>query len=283
MKSGLDIHRRVEEYYRDVKGYHQLGEDQPHEAFVVPPELLRRFVDAGNIVMDVAGGSGINAQILGLPASKYVCIDISVQGLTIALEKQRGMCVLADVGQLPVKNNAAGSVLCSWSLEHLLNPEIVLEEMIRILKPGGRILIWGPNWDNIFRKDFPQFVHKNTPYIWRVRFHIFFKMIKNEFPPFRYRPYINPDVAALADPHQFFSGDTDAVHCVLCQETIKFFRLKGLRVVHVSDFSEMGKYLYNGPLIRTIRLVLRPLLPLLRRLPLVRWFVIRFPIVLEKP
>jgi SAM-dependent methyltransferase len=281
--SRVNSHQHIEAYYRDIQGYHQLVEDRSLLTFVVPPELVTGFMDPDGLTLDIAGGSGINAKILGLKESKYVCADLASEGLRIAAEQRRGMCVQAEVGKLPVKNGAADSVLCSWSVEHLLDPEAVFNEMIRILKPGGRILIWGPNWDNVFRKDFPQFAHKNMAYIWRVRFHIFFKMIKNEFLPFRYSPYINPDVAALADPRQFISGDTDAVHCVLCQETVKFFRQKGLRVVHMSDFSEMGKHLRNDFMIRAIRTVLSPLLPLLRRVPLVRWFAIRFPIVLEKP
>ena len=100
---------------------------------------------------------------------------------------------------------------------------------------------------------------------------------------FRYEPYINLDVAALADRNRYISGDTDAVHCVLCQETVKLLIQRGMRVVHISDFSEMDEYIYNGWMIRIIRLILKPLLPVLRRFPLVRWFVIRFPIVAEKP
>lgn len=282
MKSDLEIHERAKEYYRGVRGYHQIVEDQPHETFVVPPELLLRFVDARNLVIDVAGGSGINAQILGLSASKYVCTDISFQGLSIAAGKQRGMCVQVNVGQLPIKTAVANSVLCSWSLEHMTDPGTVFDEMVRIVKPGGRILIWGPNWDNVFRKDFPQFAHKTRTFVRRVRRHIFFRMIKNEFLPFHYNPYVNVDVAAFADPDRFISGDTDAVHCVLCQETVKVFQQRGLRVVHTSDFSEMGKHLRNDSVSIMIRRILEPFLPILRRIPLLRWFVIRFPIVLEK-
>ncbi len=274
---------RVDDYYKSVRGYHQIVEDEHQEVFVVPPHLLLRFFDTNGITVDVAGGSGINAAILGLHATGYVCADISFVGLTIAEEKKRGMYVQTDVKTLALKSNVADTVLCSWSLEHMTAPESVLEEMMRIVKPGGRILIWGPNWDNIFRKDFPQFAHKDIGYIRSVRWQIFFKMMKNEFRPFRYDPYINPDVAALAEPDRYISGDTDAVHCVLCQETFKLLRARGMRIIHISDFSEMGKHLNNGMYIRSIRSILRIFLPLLRCVPFLRWFVLRFPIVVEKP
>jgi SAM-dependent methyltransferase len=271
------------DYYREVQGYHQLVEDQLPETFVVPPELLLRFIDRSDSVVDVAGGSGINARILNVPESNYICLDLSFVGLRIAAEKRRGMCIQADVEEIPLQSNSVGTVLCSWSLEHLTDPGRVLDEMIRIVKPGGRILIWGPNWDNIFRKDFPQFVHRKKTYVVKVRWKVFFRMMRNEFFPFRYDPYVDMDVAALADPTQYISGDTDAVHCVLCQETYKFFERRDMSIIHVSDFSHMGKHLYNDWMIRVMRLLLKPLLPVLRRILLVRWFVMRFPIVVEKP
>ncbi len=275
--------RQLERYYQNVKGYHELAERSNDGMPMVPPELLRRFVREEGLIIDVAGGSGVNAQGLGLHPSRYVCADLSFEGLGMALAKGRGLCVQGNATLLPFKDNIASTVLCSWSLEHMTNPGDALKEMIRVVKPGGRIVIWGPNWDNIFRKDFPQFEHKDHEYVRRVRWKIFLKMFKNEFLPFQYNPYINLDVAALTNPGRYIAGDTDAVHCVLCQETFRWFRQNGMNILHISDFSEMGRYLHNGWTIKSIRAVLKPLLPLLRHVPLVRWFVLRFPIVVEKP
>lgn len=270
-------------YYRTIQGYHDLIEHQDREGFVVPTDLLLRFIDGNGLVVDIGGGSGINAEILGLEPGKYVCADISFAGLEIAREKGRGSSVQSDVNQLPMRDNSVDIVLCSWAFEHFTRPDVVLQEMTRILKRGGRAVIWGPNWDNIFRKDFPQFAHRSRKYVRRVRWKIFLKMIRNEFLPFQYNPYIALDVAALANPRRYIACDTDAVHCALCQETFLWFRQNGLNVLHIADFSEMGAYLYNGRTIRFIRTILRPLLPMLRHIPLVRWFVMRFPIAVEKP
>jgi len=283
MTQSLDANKNIERYYRNICGYHELVEEKSYESYVVPPELLLRFIRRHGLIVDIAGGSGINAQILGLDSSEYACVDISFHGLGIVAEKRRGMPVQADVGELPIRNDSVDVVLCSWSLEHITNPALVLDEMIRIVKPGGRIIIWGPNWDNIFRKDFPQFVHKDKKYVRRMRAEIFIRMVKNEFFGFRYHPYINTEVAALANPVRYISGDTDAVHCVLCQETVGFFKSRELRVLHLSDFSELTKHIRNDMFTRIARRVLAPLLPVLSVIPLVRWFVLRFPVVVEKP
>jgi hypothetical protein len=153
---------------------------------------------------------------------------------------------------------------------------------LRIVRPRGKIMIWSPAWDNIFRMNFPQFAHKPRLFVERVRWRIFFKMIRNEFLPLRYRPYVNLDVAALAQPEKYISWDSDAVHCVLCQETCKWFKKNGCRIIHISDFAEVPSTIHNDWLTRVAREVLRPLLPVLRHVPLLRWFVIRFPAVVEK-
>jgi ubiquinone/menaquinone biosynthesis C-methylase UbiE len=269
------------DYYRSITGYHQLAE-KSHEDLMVGPELLLRHIRTDGVVLDIAGGTGYNAQLLGIRPSEYFCVDLSLHGLTMVREKKRGSAIQADVTRLPIRNDAVHAVLCSWSLEHFVNPQGILEEMIRIVRPGGQIAIWGPSWDNIFRKDFPQFVHKSKWYAKKIRWKIFFKMLRNEFLPFRYNPFVTTDIAAFAEPERYMSLDTDAAHCVLCQETVKFFRQKGLVVVHVSDFSEMLRHVKNDTLIRAVRKILRPFLPVLRKLPLLRWFVMRFPVIVQK-
>ena len=269
-------------YYRNVQGYHHVIEQQCLDAPMIPSTLLRRLVRPAGIIVDIAGGSGINANILNLNPDQYVCVDVSWTGLAHVDNLGRGSPVQADAAALPFCDQSIDRILCSWSLEHLVEAENTMREMVRVLKPNGRIVIWGPNWDNIFRKDFPQFAHKHQSYIRRVRRRIFFNMIRNEFLPFHYRPYINADVAALFDPQRYISADTDAVHCTLCQETLMWFKQNGMKIVYIADFSVMQSFVNNGRLIRLIRIVLRPLLPVLRCIPLVRWFVIRFPLVVER-
>jgi SAM-dependent methyltransferase len=250
---------------------------------MVGADLLFRYVDFHGLYVDVAGGTGYNAQLLHIPAEKYICVDASLVGLTIAKEKGRGSVAVMDVSKLGIQSNVADTVLCSFSIEHFSEPEAALNEMLRIVKRGGRIVIWSPNWDNIFRINFPQFAHRPKSLAEGVRWKIFFKMMWNEFLPFRYRPYVNFDVAALAQPDKYVAWDSDAVHCVLCQETYKWFKENGCEIIHLSDFAEVPSSIRNDIITRAARRMLKPLLPLLRHAPLIRWFVTRFPIVVQKP
>ena len=268
-------------YYKTVQDYHRLAEES-HANQMFAADLILQHAALSGFVLDVAGGTGFNAEFFKIPANRYICVDLSLHGLRMAKEKGRGHAVQADVAHLPVGDSAVDAVLCSWSLEHFPNPEDILQEMIRVVRPEGRIIIWGPNWDNIFRKDFPQFAHKSWGFVQKVRWKIFCRMLKNEFLPFRYHPFITEDVVAFLDP-QAVAYDSDATHCVLCQETYKFFKERECEIIHIADFSEMQSHLWNDLFIRTVRRILAPFLPLLRGTPLLRWFVIRFPIVVQKP
>jgi ubiquinone/menaquinone biosynthesis C-methylase UbiE len=269
------------EYYKTVQEYHRIAEES-HANETVSAELLLRYINPSGIILDIGGGTGFNAEFLRLSSETYVSVDASLTGLRMMKGKGRGSAVQMDVAQLGIKSGVVGVVLCSYSLEHFPEPDTVLNEMIRITKKGGQIVIWSPNWDNIFRINFPQFAHKSKSFVEKVRWKIFFNMVRNEFLPFRYRPFVSLDVAALTQPEKYVSWDSDAVHCALCQETYKWFKQNGCRIVHVSDLAEVPSYVRNDALTRIARRVLRSLLPILRRAPLLRWFVIRFPIVVEK-
>lgn len=54
-----------------------------------------------------------------------------------------------DIFHLPVQNNSLDIVLCSEVVEHLPNPLPAIQEMHRVLKPGGYALVTTPNPRNL--------------------------------------------------------------------------------------------------------------------------------------
>ena len=50
----------------------------------------------------------------------------------------------ADAELIPLKDRCAGTVLCTEVLEHVRNPHLVLNEVYRILKPSGKLLLTVP-------------------------------------------------------------------------------------------------------------------------------------------
>jgi len=267
-------------YYRTIRGYHEIAE-RSHERPMVDAGVLRQYLPPRGMIVDVGGGTGYNSKFLSLFPKTYVCVDLSVEGAHFVHQHGRGQAIVADATSLPFGDRTISAILCSWSMEHFPDPETILDEMRRVLCPGGRIIIWGPNWDNILRKDFPQFAHKARIYREIVRFRLMGKMMLNEVFHRRYVPYVTQDVAAFADPDRYCSYDTDAVHCVLCQETSQYFRRHGFKIVFLADFRDMLWFVNTSVISRSVRSLLRPVVPLIRRIPFFRWWVIRFPLIVE--
>lgn len=51
---------------------------------------------------------------------------------------------ICDLGSIPVEDNRYDLVLCTQVMEHLPEPDVVLQELFRVLKPGGTIWVSAP-------------------------------------------------------------------------------------------------------------------------------------------
>ncbi len=67
--------------------------------------------------------------------------------------------ILADVRSIPVKSHSADCVRCTELLEHVEYPEDVVEEISRVLKPGGALVLSVPFIANVHAdpQDFQRF------------------------------------------------------------------------------------------------------------------------------
>ena len=53
--------------------------------------------------------------------------------------------LLADAGKIPLKNGSVGLVFSNSVLEHIKHLDVVLKEIFRVLRPGGRLLLTAPS------------------------------------------------------------------------------------------------------------------------------------------
>lgn len=128
------------------------------------PEVLAEKVEfartqAGDIALDVACGPG--AFVLALAARVRFArgVDLTEAMLRQAREFQRERAISnvafdqGEAEQLPYPDGAFDLVSCQCSIHHVPKPELVLKEMIRVLKPTGRLMIidtLGPESDAKF-------------------------------------------------------------------------------------------------------------------------------------
>jgi ubiquinone/menaquinone biosynthesis C-methylase UbiE len=88
-----------------------------------------------------------------ISARQVIGLDYNFEALCLA--KKRNIYPLQSNlnYQIPLTDNSIDTIIASDVLEHLVNPQIFVMEMYRVLKPGGYILLDTPNlasWHNIF-------------------------------------------------------------------------------------------------------------------------------------
>ncbi len=153
------------------RSFDEASRDEEHFPSRIDPRiqhvqvLLKYFGDlTDKRVLDVGCGKGRFARVLreGHPRAEIWGLDVSEEMLKFV---PAGIHRLAgSITALPVADSTFDVVYATESLEHAVEIERAVDEMCRVLKPGGRLAIidknaerWGklktPPWEKWFRKD----------------------------------------------------------------------------------------------------------------------------------
>lgn len=159
------LHRRVQRYGWDLAV-------QDYDQYFVP--LLRHCSERclaladirdGERVLDVATGPGVAAFMAAEkagPDGEVVATDISQKMVDAAAAEaaRRGVsnmrCERADAEELPYPDGSFDAALCVLGLMYPADPQRAIDEMYRVLRPGGRasVCVWGRRqrcgWNAIF-------------------------------------------------------------------------------------------------------------------------------------
>ena len=94
-------------------------------------------------VLDVASGSGLLASIIAPHVKQVVAMDITPEMLQQARMKgiENIQYVLGAAEQLPHAENTFERVATRYSIHHILEPQVVIEEIYRTCQSNGRVMI----------------------------------------------------------------------------------------------------------------------------------------------
>ncbi len=145
------------------------GDYQYHAMLAGPP--LQRFWHAGKLLvwdeliapcvqnepqfplMEVGCGAGLLLQHLVKQPVLKVGTDINFQALQFLHQRfieignqQQFLAVMSKAEQLSFRDSYFGGVILSEVVEHLSQPEVLLNEVYRILRPGGWCYLTTPNY-----------------------------------------------------------------------------------------------------------------------------------------
>jgi demethylmenaquinone methyltransferase/2-methoxy-6-polyprenyl-1,4-benzoquinol methylase len=120
-----------------------------YERFIPPgiPERMRGLVNmpADGVVLDAGGGTGRVAQFFRGQAAQIVVADQTIKMLREARKKEGIQPLCSYVELMPFKNNTFDRIIMVDALHHVVNQVNTANELWRILKPGGWIVIEEPN------------------------------------------------------------------------------------------------------------------------------------------
>jgi demethylmenaquinone methyltransferase/2-methoxy-6-polyprenyl-1,4-benzoquinol methylase len=98
----------------------------------------------GGILLDAGGGTGRVAEALRPHIGFVILADVSPGMLAQALRKKLTV-TNAESEQLPFPDNTFDRVLMVDALHHVIHQGKTVDELYRVLKPGGRLVIEEPD------------------------------------------------------------------------------------------------------------------------------------------
>ena len=111
----------------------------------------------GKVLADVGCGPGYYTEAFRGAGAVVLPVDGFVEELRLAGDPPPG-AVLGDAERLPVRTGSLDGVFCSNMLEHTPRPGAVIDEMARVLRPGGWGYLSFTNWYS------PWGGHEMSPY-----------------------------------------------------------------------------------------------------------------------
>lgn len=130
-----------------TEGYSSWAEfyDEPGNQLIeLEQPIVREILDGlpRGVALDAACGTGRHSAYLASLGHAVICVDSSAAMLERAREKvPDGEFHEADLHELPLPGDHVDVVVCALALMHVPDIEPVLAELVRVLRPGGSLVI----------------------------------------------------------------------------------------------------------------------------------------------
>jgi SAM-dependent methyltransferase len=135
----------LEKFHRERAGVTEAVLSRAMSVDHTPYRWLARAVSVdASVVVDLACGSGAMSRELARPGRMVVGLDLSGPELRLAAERGSGPWVQADGLRLPFKDSSVDVVTSSLGLVVVTPLSQLLEEIARVLRPGGVLAAIAP-------------------------------------------------------------------------------------------------------------------------------------------
>jgi SAM-dependent methyltransferase len=109
-------------------------------------EILRRYTKPGDMILDA--GCGMGELLEPLTDRQRSGLDLSAGYVEIA--RSKGIdAEVGDLEHMPYADGAFAAVVAVDVLEHVLDLNAVVAEMLRVLRPGGVFVVRSPDQEDL--------------------------------------------------------------------------------------------------------------------------------------
>ncbi len=118
---------------------------------------VANFTGYMRLVSDIVRQGPARQRILDIPAGNGLLSaklrELGYDTVRADINREHPDYVVADLNtRLPFADGEFDTVLCLEGVEHVLDPQALIGELCRIIKPGGRVVVSTPNIQNVFSR-----------------------------------------------------------------------------------------------------------------------------------
>lgn len=133
-----------------------------------PLQLVRRVADIylharTGLLLDIGCGRGDQIRAFAAAGFTVAGADRSPRAPEFAAGEYPVDVFDFETAAFPWPDDHADFVFCKSIIEHMRDPDHLVSECLRVLKPGGKAIFITPNWDRMYREFYTEYTHR-TPF-----------------------------------------------------------------------------------------------------------------------
>jgi SAM-dependent methyltransferase len=132
----------------------------------VRQEIIKKFVlnnKKTGILLSIGCGIGENEELFYTKEYSLIGTDISLNALKVAKKYcPKGIYFQSKAENLPIKSESIDIILCIDMIEHIFDDELVLNEISRVLKKGGILVL-----TTAFSGKYEDYNYSSKEVLWR--------------------------------------------------------------------------------------------------------------------
>jgi SAM-dependent methyltransferase len=130
-----------QDFLRRAPGWLSSRVDVDHREILALMDLAQRTLRDQALVLDAGAGEGRYRHFFS--HTRRVGLDFAKGDTTWDYS---GLDVISDLGRIPAANDTFDAAICTQVLEHVQEPKAVLQEISRVVHPGGHLFLSVPQW-----------------------------------------------------------------------------------------------------------------------------------------